>query len=187
MQHTAGTTSTTVMLKFNMKTHQGFVVGKFVPFHKGHRFLIDTALAECDRVFVLSYTDNNHGFNCVERKKSIMQNFLTEVASGRLVIVSLDPNKTTYDTDDILEDIPNDDASEYEHRLFCATILKKRNFFPDRVFTSETYGDGLAGFLSGFFNKIVTHSCVDLDRVNFPVSATKIRNGQLDAKEWSLM
>ncbi len=37
-----------------MERH-GFVLGKFAPLHKGHQYLIETALAECGRVTVLVY------------------------------------------------------------------------------------------------------------------------------------
>ena len=31
----------------------GVIVGKFLPPHRGHRFLIETALSRCDRVVVI--------------------------------------------------------------------------------------------------------------------------------------
>ena len=31
----------------------GVVIGKFLPPHRGHRFLIETALSRCDRVTVI--------------------------------------------------------------------------------------------------------------------------------------
>lgn len=34
----------------------GLVIGKFAPFHKGHMLLLDTALAQCERVSVWVYS-----------------------------------------------------------------------------------------------------------------------------------
>lgn len=33
----------------------GLTLGKYAPFHRGHQFVIETALAECDRVQVIIY------------------------------------------------------------------------------------------------------------------------------------
>ena len=33
----------------------GFTIGKFAPFHKGHQFLIETALKEVDKMIVVVY------------------------------------------------------------------------------------------------------------------------------------
>ena len=33
----------------------GFTIGKFAPLHKGHQYLIETALKEMDEVYVIVY------------------------------------------------------------------------------------------------------------------------------------
>lgn len=33
----------------------GFTIGKFAPLHKGHQFLIETALKEMDKMIVVVY------------------------------------------------------------------------------------------------------------------------------------
>ena len=33
----------------------GFTIGKFAPFHKGHQYLIETALKEVDKLIVVVY------------------------------------------------------------------------------------------------------------------------------------
>ncbi|MFC1896208.1 adenylyltransferase/cytidyltransferase family protein [Thermodesulfobacteriota bacterium] len=38
-----------------MTRTRGLTLGKFAPLHKGHQFLIDTALSETDEVFVIVY------------------------------------------------------------------------------------------------------------------------------------
>ena len=34
---------------------RGFTIGKFAPFHKGHQYLIETALKEMDEFYVVVY------------------------------------------------------------------------------------------------------------------------------------
>ena len=36
----------------------GFTIGKFAPWHKGHQFLIETALKEMDEFYVVIYDTN---------------------------------------------------------------------------------------------------------------------------------
>ena len=36
----------------------GFTIGKFAPLHKGHQFLIETALKEMDKFIVVIYETN---------------------------------------------------------------------------------------------------------------------------------
>ena len=33
----------------------GFTIGKFAPLHKGHQYLIETALKEMDKFYVIIY------------------------------------------------------------------------------------------------------------------------------------
>lgn len=162
----------------------GFVVGKFIPFHKGHEFLIRTALEQCDQVVVMSYTSDNHGFGAVARKTAIIKTFASEIASNKLKVFAGDLED---DLDIRTLFIPADDAVDFIHRRFCADFLMSIQFIPTHVFTSESYGDGFAAFLSGKFNSNIKHVCVDLERKTYPISATMIRTGQVDPKEWSLM
>ena len=38
-----------------MEEKIGFTIGKFAPLHKGHQYLIETALKEMDKVIVVVY------------------------------------------------------------------------------------------------------------------------------------
>jgi phosphopantetheine adenylyltransferase len=38
-----------------MDSQRGLTLGKFAPFHKGHQFLIETALSQMDEVIVIIY------------------------------------------------------------------------------------------------------------------------------------
>ena len=41
--------------KKNQYKKIGFTIGKFAPLHKGHQFLIETALKEMDKLIVVVY------------------------------------------------------------------------------------------------------------------------------------
>lgn len=159
----------------------GLVVGKFTPFHLGHKYLIDTALEYCDRtLYVLPYSNPDLGLIQRDRISQIDKHYNNE---PRIWII--DPSH---------ENIPLNDAAPHIHRWFCAVQVFKHVAiynaigtglkFPDYVFTSEDYGDGFAEYLSLVFNKEVKHICVDKERKMFPISGTKIRNGGYD--EWKV-
>lgn len=157
----------------------GLVVGKFSPFHLGHKYLIDTAVSECQYVYVIPYSNPDLGIPQSERLLSIINHY-----DGRSVFV-IDPKGKA----------PHNNDHEKIHRIFCAievfsyvaqlNIAFGGNFrLPNRVYTSEDYGDGFAKDLSSVFGFDVKHVCVDKDRVHFPISGTEIRNGGLD--QWKV-
>jgi HTH-type transcriptional repressor of NAD biosynthesis genes len=143
----------------------GFVVGKFSPLHLGHKFLLETAQANCDRLVVFCYANPDFGYSAQDRGDAIAR-----VVPNADIHVGYGAG------------IPPNNASEFDHRIHCALWLESLGYEPDIVFSSELYGEPFAAFLSGFFDKPVLHHMVDLHRVNFPISATKIRNGGHD--EW---
>ena len=56
-----------------MKT--GFTIGKFAPFHKGHEYLIGTALNEVDELYVIVYDTPKLGFDIDEKTKWVKDRF----------------------------------------------------------------------------------------------------------------
>ena len=56
-----------------MKT--GFTIGKFAPFHKGHEYLIETALNEVDELIVVVYDTPKLGYNIDMKTKWIKDKF----------------------------------------------------------------------------------------------------------------
>ena len=139
---------------------RGLVVGKFCPLHRGHMLVIDAALAACDEVFVISYT-NPEFAGC---GKSLREGWLTQLYPQVRSLV-LD------------EALPDNDALDAVHRDFvgwvCTTLLGVQ---VDAVFTSEDYGDGFARALATYFASHVTHVCVDKARALVPISGTAIRD-----------
>jgi len=149
-----------------MKYATGLVVGKFCPLHKGHELLISTALSQCNRVVILSYTSQEfEGYEVEKREQWI------KLMYPKAIVKVLSPHE-----------VPDDDAPAEFHRLFCADhLLNVMNTTVQAVFTSEDYGDGFAEYLSKYFSEnlsteiTVDHVLVDKERIQFPVSGTYIR------------
>lgn len=153
------------------KYKMGFVVGKFCPLHVGHMHLIDTALAMCDHVTIFSYTSESF-IGCSRENRKL---WLKSIYGGKNTTIKVFKRS----------EVPDDDASEVQHRHFCADQLLKLSRVPDAVFTSEMYGTGLAQYLEAFFHPYggnVDHVCVDLERKEYPISGTQLRGFDLRNK-----
>ncbi len=82
-----------------MKQKIGLIVGRFQPFHKGHLYLIKTALREVDVVIIgigsINVRDENNPFSFEERKKSITEalkkNHLTDAVQP-IIGINDDPS-----------------------------------------------------------------------------------------------
>ncbi|MFL6656557.1 MAG: AAA family ATPase [Massilia sp.] len=149
-----------------MRYRRGLVVGKFCPLHRGHMLVIDTALAACDEVVVISYT--NPAFDgCV---KTVREGWLQQLYPQVRSLV-LDGSEGIV--------VPHNDAPDAEHRDFCGWIcLQMLGGAVDAVFTSEDYGDGFAQALTRYFalpGLEVAHVCVDKARLRLPISGTRLR------------
>ena len=164
-----------------MSFERGLIVGKFCPLHKGHQFLIETALEACEQLIIISYTQPEFA-GCEAAKRASWLRALYPQAQ-HLVI---DDRWLHVQMKDGVHGshrrIPDNDAPEVEHRSFCAWLLERFcGGAVDAVFTSEAYGDGFARALTDHFRETdlnqadIAHVCVDLARAKIPVSGTKIR------------
>jgi HTH-type transcriptional regulator, transcriptional repressor of NAD biosynthesis genes len=157
----------------------GLVVGKFSPLHRGHEYLLRTALARCDQVFCISYSRPElPGCGAAVRRRWLSELFpdlnLLVLGDAELRLLAQEHPE--------LPALPNNDASELSHRVFCAELCWRVFGVPvDAVFTSEHYGDGFAAELQTQFRSAghrdarVEHVLVDLERRAVPTSATAIR------------
>jgi HTH-type transcriptional repressor of NAD biosynthesis genes len=129
---------------------RGLVIGKFYPPHRGHKFLIDTALAQVDHLDVLI---------CVRPEQTISgelrAQWLREMHPSACVRAIDDPGK--------------DDDSAFWAK-YTVRIL---GHAPDVVFTSEDYGEAYARLLG------CRHVMVDRERTRVTVSARAIRAAPL--------
>jgi NadR type nicotinamide-nucleotide adenylyltransferase len=133
----------------------GIVIGKFYPPHKGHHYLIETASAQCDRLFVLLCWKPEHTVPVEVRAACIRE---------------LHPEVTVIEVEDKLGD---DDTPGW-----AANTIRILGQSPDAVFSSEDYGDGYAKAMGA------THVMVDRRRATVPCSGTMIRNNPLACLEW---
>lgn len=128
----------------------GLIVGKFAPLHSGHEALINTALAQCEKVVIISYSvPEMPGCEPEKRLSWLRQRF---PQCGHLV---LSPELIAQHA---LPPPPHNDADADLHRHYVATLCEEvLRCRPQAVFTAEAYGDGFAGVLSQRFGHQVTH------------------------------
>ncbi len=122
------------------------VIGKFYPPHRGHRFLIETALAQSRQVTLIV---------CERATDTIpaelRASWLRELFPAAKVMV--------------VEDV----YDERDSVLWAELTRRWLGSAPDAVFTSEAYGDPWASALG------CVHVEVDRARIHVPVSASAIR------------
>ena len=124
----------------------GFVIGKFNPPHKGHSFLIRTALAATDRLTVVL---------CGEEGQDIP----ASVRAGWLR--SLFPSAEVIVLDTSSFDTTSETAWTDATKRVLGTV-------PELMFSSEGYGPRYASLLG------CEHVLVDKDRLRVPVSSRRI-------------
>jgi HTH-type transcriptional regulator, transcriptional repressor of NAD biosynthesis genes len=136
---------------------KGFVFGKFMPFHKGHEAMIRFALSNCDELSVLICCSNRESLPAPVRQVWLEHAFCEEPRVKVLV----------YQYDERI--LPNrSETSALVSELWAAQF---KILFPDHtlVVTSEPYGELVADFMG------ITHIPFDMQKLRYPVSATKIR------------
>ncbi|MDP2307397.1 MAG: AAA family ATPase [Pseudomonadota bacterium] len=147
-----------------MTRPRALVVGKFSPLHRGHQLVLDTALAECAEVRVLSWSLPELPGCDAPRRRRWLEALYGERLAGLAV---LDPRARA--------GLPANDAPDDEPRAFVAAFVRDSGWPVDVVYTSEPYGDGFAASLGRALGHPVAHRLVDLARVALPVCGTALR------------
>ncbi len=125
----------------------GVTIGKFLPPHRGHRFLIETAISQTENLTIIiceKWDDSIPG--------KLRQNWLREMFPAANVL--------------LVDDFYKDDRDSV---MWAQLTLEWLGFVPDAAFTSENYGITWAREMG------CAHVQVDLGRENVPISATQIR------------
>lgn len=130
----------------------GFTIGKFAPLHKGHQLLIETALKEMDKLYVVVYETNVIDIN-IEKRADWIRKLYPEV---EVLIAKNPPNKYGLDKDSV----------EIQMK-YLVNVLG--NIKPTHFYSSEPYGKSVADYLN------IIDRRVDTAKKNVPISATKIR------------
>ncbi|MGC4044930.1 MAG: AAA family ATPase [Armatimonas sp.] len=131
----------------------GFLLGKFLPPHSGHEYLINVARGLCDSLTVLVCSIPAEPIPGAVRYEAMRQHF------GGVNVIHC--------TDD-LPQAPEDDPVNF-WPLWKEACLSRLECPPDFVFASEPYGARLAQELGARFIPI------DIARTAQPVSGTLIR------------
>jgi NadR type nicotinamide-nucleotide adenylyltransferase len=140
----------------------GFVWGKFMPLHRGHIYLIETALARVDRLTILLTSLQSQPIPGALRYQWLRELF---------------PAAAVQHCADEIPQYPSETSGDY-WGMWVAVIRRYLPVGPDLVFTSEAHGEQLAALLGA------RHVCVDLPRATFPISGTAVRADPLAYWDW---
>lgn len=132
-------------------TH-GLVLGKFAPLHKGHEYLIETALREMDRVTVMIYHCSFYPIPL-----SIRANWIRTLYPQVEVLEAWDGPESCGDTPEIKK----------ENEDYILSFLGDRKI--THFYCSEFYGEHVSAALHAVDRR------VDEARATVPISATEIR------------
>jgi HTH-type transcriptional repressor of NAD biosynthesis genes len=144
---------------------RGLVFGKFMPLHRGHQHLIDTALSQCDDLTIVVYDSDPGGAYTpmpIELRLSWLRGLYPDVEN---ILAVDDPEKHN----------PNRDAPAYAP-LYAEQLRFLGRF--DRVFSSEANYEQFARELGA---EPVT---VDAARGTVPISGTEIRGDLFQHRGW---
>lgn len=136
---------------------KGFVFGKFMPFHQGHEAMIRFALSHCDTLSVLICCSNKETLPAAVRQSWVRDTFRDE-PRVKVQVYQYDEHA-----------LPN--TSETSASVSAVWADQFKILVPDHtiVVTSEPYGELVAGYMG------ITHVPFDMQKSQYPVSATKIR------------
>lgn len=150
---------------------RGLVIGKFCPLHKGHQFLIETALNEVDELHIWSWSVPDFS----EFPPKLREHWLrTLYPQARVEVLSSESVTIRFPG---LE-LPQNTAPDIEHQTFVAKLWKRLLGQPlYAVYTSEAYGDPLVAVLNRLLAQPhpIIHRLVDLDRSRISISGTQLR------------
>ena len=130
----------------------GFTIGKFAPLHKGHQYLIETAIKEMDELYVIVYDTDLIDIPTEERA-----NWIKKLYPNVKIILAKNPPKE-YGMDEKRAKIQTD---------YLKNLLGDIN--ATHFYSSEEYGKLVAQNLN------VSNRVVDFKREFIPVSGTMVR------------
>lgn len=134
-----------------MKT--GFTLGKFAPLHKGHQYLIETALSEVDHLTVIIYDSPE----VIEIPLSIRVQWIQKLYPSIEVIEAYQAPQVIGDTPEIHK----------LHEDYLDKLIGDRIF--DSFYSSEFYGDHISKHFHCMDRR------VDSNRSHVQISGTKVR------------
>jgi HTH-type transcriptional repressor of NAD biosynthesis genes len=141
------------------KFKNGLVLGKFYIPHLGHCHLIDSAIEQCETVYVMVCSLKNELVSGNKRVAWVQEIY---EKNENVIVIHCDDENPQY---------PNECESldMFYNDYWVPTVYKNIDEL-DVVFTSEIYGDEFAHYLG------IEHVLVDIERKTFPISGTKMRD-----------
>ncbi len=146
----------------------GMYGGKFMPFHKGHNYCIQTAVNECELVHVILFyggddelrimKNNKEEYLSVQSRIDHLNNIIKNYKNAKLSVIDI-------------TDVKNADGTENwdgETPLVRKVVGDKL----DAVYSSEPSYDP---YFKRAYPEAV-HRVVDYKRIKYPISGEKIRN-----------
>ncbi len=134
----------------------GVVLGKFYPPHRGHKFLIDTAQANCNALTVV-VCERTEETIPGEQRREWTQKIHPEAFVRKLNC----------------DGLPNNDSP-----LWARLTVGLLHYIPEFAFSSESYGEPWAEAMGN------THVLVDHSRMQVPISGTLVRENPDAAREF---
>ncbi|MEM7179764.1 MAG: AAA family ATPase [Spirochaetota bacterium] len=131
---------------------RGLIIGKFLPMHKGHQYLIECAAAQVQKLTVLVCSLQREPIPGEIRFQWVKSSF---------------PNVRVLHVRDENPQEPHENPNFWE--IWKDTIFDNHPEKIDILFTSESYGGPLAEALS------CKHIAIDEKRQTFPISGTQVR------------
>jgi HTH-type transcriptional regulator, transcriptional repressor of NAD biosynthesis genes len=148
--------------KMNKKYKRGLTLGKFIPFHKGHQFLIETALEEVEELLVVVYDIPKYSSISLESRISWIQKLYPQ---AKLIAARNPPLEEGYE-----------EWIQKLHERFLIDTLGISNV--DVFYSSEFYGDHISLSLNAINRK------VDDNRTQIPISGTFIRKNPYEHRKF---
>lgn len=139
----------------------GFTIGKFAPFHKGHEYLIETALKEMDKLIVVVYDTDVIDIAAEKRATWIKEKY---------------PNVEIKFAHNPPSQYGLDKESVNIQMKYLTKIMENEK--PTHFYSSEKYGKSVAEYMN------IIDRRVDNERQAVPISASQIRNNIEEKKNW---
>ena len=140
----------------------GLTVGKYAPFHKGHQYLIETALREMDALIIIVY----NAPKSTDMPLNVRANWIRK----------LYPTVTVIEGWDVPTEEGWSEANQRRHEAYIISLLNGVQI--SAFYSSESYGERMSLAL-GCKNRIV-----DMARNAINICATDIRNDAFGFREY---
>lgn len=137
----------------------GFTIGKFAPLHKGHEFLIETALNEMDEMYVVIYDTDKINIDIKKRAS-----WINKLYPSVKVLYAYDSPKQ----------YGLDEKSVKIQMNYLSNIIK--DIPVTHFYCNEKYGEKVSEYLN------IINRNVDIKKNKIPVSGTLLRENLEDNK-----